>query len=207
MKTRWLILELCLLSLGAIRAQKTIELTNPSFEKDLPGAGIVPAGWIDLGAADQTPPDIQPGSFGVSIPAQEGNNYLGLAVRGNNTWEGVGQRLKAPLQMDSIYRFSLWLTRSNTYRSPTPDHPEFLNFNAPTILKIWGFNTKTKQEELLAVSQPVSHSKWVQYEFTLRPKIADFDEIDLMSYYAPGHEMEYGNLLLDHCSAIIQVQK
>ncbi len=188
-------------------AQTSIELANPSFEKDLPGAGIVPAGWIDLGAADQTPPDIQPGFFGVSFPPQDGHVYLGLAVRENNTWEGVGQRLNGIMKKDSAYSFSLWLTRSNTYQSRTRNSTEPVKFNAPTILKIWGFNTETKQEELLAETQAVSHSKWVKYEFILKPSLADFNELDLMGYYAHGHEKENGNLLIDNCSDIVQVKK
>lgn len=40
------------------------------------------------------------------------------------------------------------------------------------------------------------------YTFTLKPTVSDFDEIDLMAYYAPGSEKKNGNLLIDNCSAI-----
>ena len=187
--------------------QKIIMLDNPSFEQQERGAGIVPAGWMDLGDVAQTPPDIQPGFFGVAFPPQEGNSYLGLSVRENNTWEGVGQILDHFLQKDSSYLFSVWLTRSNTFRSATGYKKEPENFSATTVLKVWGYNTRTKQEELLAESQPVGHSKWVRYEFVLKPTLADYDELDLMAYYAPGHEKKNGNLLIDNCSAIVKVDK
>jgi hypothetical protein len=77
-----------------------------------------------------------------------------------------------------------------------------INYNAPTILKIWGVNTRTNEEELLAESAAISHSMWTRYTFTLQPVKSDYDEIDLMAYYAPGSEGKNGNLLIDNCSAI-----
>jgi len=57
---------------------------------------------------------------------------------------------------------------------------------------------------LLAESQPVSHSKWVRFEFLLKPTQGDYNELDLMAYYAPGFEQTNGNLLIDDCSAIVK---
>ncbi|MDO8368492.1 MAG: hypothetical protein Q7T20_16960 [Saprospiraceae bacterium] len=200
-------------------AQKVLLLDNPSFEHDgSGGAGIVPEGWLNLGAEDQTPPDIQPGFFGVTMSAQHGHTYLGLVVRKTGTWEGVGQKLHGYLKKGSAYSFSLWLTRSNSFKSAVLGDPETVDSNNPikfknqdfnnsTVLKIWGYNTQTRQEELLAESQPVSHSKWVRYEFELKPTLDDFDELDLMAYYAPGAEKKNGNLLIDNCSAIVKIEK
>lgn len=193
--------------LKGLWGQDSILLKNPSFEADSPGAGKAPSDWINLGATHETPPDIQPGFFQVTMPAKDGQNYLGLVVRAFSTWEGIGQKLNDFLIKDTEYSFSLWLTRSNAYSSPLKGKSEIMKFNGPTVLKIWGYNTKTKQEELLAESQPVSHSKWVRYEFVLKPSLADFDELDLMAYYAPGHENENGNLLIDNCSAIVKIEK
>lgn len=202
-----ILITLLIFWVGCVSGQVTIPLVNPSFEADQASAGVVPSGWINLGATDQTPPDIQPGWFGVEMKAQEGDTYLGLCVRENNTWEGVGQKLRGLLEKDSVYTFSIWLSRSNTYQSATSKSTALVNFNSPTVLKIWGYNTETKQEELLGESEPVSHSKWIQYEFMLSPKLADFDEIDLMAYYAPGQEQKNGNLLIDNCSAIKKLNK
>lgn len=199
--------SLLFLWLNGIWGQKVIQLENPSFEADRPSCCIAPSGWINLGATDQTPPDIQPGFFRVELKAQEGDHYLGMVVRETNTWEGVGQKLNGSMKKDSSYRFSLWLTRSIVYSSPTRMSTEMTNFTAPTILKIWGYNTKTKQEELLAESQPVGHSKWTRFEFVLNPTVADFDELDLMAYYAPGYENKNGNLMVDNCSAIELIEK
>ena len=197
---------LFLLVAGKSSSQQ-IDLVNPSFEINDPEAGLPPSGWIDLGLKTETPPDRQPGRFEVNLPAQDGELYVGMVVRENNTWEGLGQKLKGVLKKDSAYTFSIYLTRSKKYMSATKMSTMPINFNAPTILKIWGYNTATKQDELLAESTTVSHSEWVKYSFILKPTVADFNELDLMAYYAPGFEKKNGNLLLDNCSAIVKVKK
>lgn len=209
MKAKLILFLIAAFPFGATWGQTLIKLNNPSFEEDEPAAGIVPKGWKNLGATDQTPPDVQPGFFEANMSPQHGKNYLGLVVRENNTWEGVGQKLSGfYLEQDASYSFSLWLNRSNSYKSPVQGSDRIPRlFTAPTILKIWGYNTKTGHEELLAESEPVSHSKWVRYEFVLIPTLEDYDEIDLMAYYAPGHENENGNLLIDNCSPIEKIDK
>ncbi len=202
-----LLFSLVLLYGTAALAQDTIRLKNPSFEGKSPRPAAVPDGWMDLGLALETPPDIQPGMFRVDLPAQDGRTYMGLVVRENNTWEGLGQRLTDFLQKDSTYHFSIYLARSKQYMSPTKTSREEVNFNAPTILKIWGYNTTTRQEELLAESAAVSHSEWTKYSFILKPTLAKYDELDLMAYYAVGFEKQNGNLLIDNCSAIVQITK
>lgn len=196
-----------LLLLYPMQAQRTFVLQNPSFEWDFAQPGMTPRGWIDMGITGESPPDIQPGFFGVKMEAQEGEKYLGLVVRDNNTWEGVGQKLNGWLKKDSTYTFSLYLARSNYYNSFSRNTGEEVNFKSPTILKIWGVNTRTDEEELLAESVAVSHSVWTRFTFTLQPSMADYDEIDLMAYYAPGQEGKNGNLLIDNCSAIVEVQE
>ncbi len=195
------------LILGAeTTAQQTILLKNPSFEAEA-SAGSTPTGWINLGANNESPPDIQPGSFDVTLKPQHGETYVGMVVRDNNTWEGIGQRLSGGLMKDSAYTFSIWLARSPLYVSFSRMTGEVVSYAAPTTLKIWGVNSKTNQEELLAESEAIDQSKWLQYNFTLNPTVADFDEIDLMAYYAKGAEKKNGNLLMDNCSSIQQVNK
>ena len=191
----------------AVLAQNVITLKNPSFEANEPQAANTPSGWTDLGLKTETPPDIQPGSFEVNLPAQDGQRYVGLVVRENNSWEGIGQRLEGFLKKDSAYSFRVYLTRSQKYMSATRTSPTAINFNAPTILKIWGYNTVTQQDELLAESSAVSHSEWIKYTFLLKPTLGDFDELDLLAGYAPGFEKKNGNLLIDNCSAILKVPK
>lgn len=194
------------LTLQVLSAQEVIRLENPGFESER-NAAHVPEGWENMGSTDETPPDTQPGFFKVAIEPQEGNSYLGLVVRQHNTWEGVGQRLDGWLRKDSTYTFSLYLNRSNTYTSSLRGGGEPVSFTNPTILKIWGYNTITRKEELLAESLPPGHSNWVKYEFLFTPRNGDYNEINLMAYYAKGFEQTNGNLLIDHCSDIVKVTK
>jgi len=204
MKYRTMV-ALSLLCVRQVGAQQTFTLKNPSFEQNAAGAGQIPMGWLNLGSSAETPPDIQPGSFEVTLKPQHGDTYLGLVVRDNNSWEGVGQRLDGFLKKDSTYTFSVWLARSPLYSSTSRLTQKLVNYSAPTVLKIWGVNSKTNQEELLAESDVVSHSKWMLYSFTLKPSSADFDEIDLMAYYGSESEKKNGNLLIDHCSDIVLI--
>jgi len=207
MKRKVLFMLLPAFFLVSLQAQQTIRLQNPSFEWDEREAGLTPGGWMNMGAENETPSDIQPGWFGVKLEAQDGDKFVGMVVRDNNTWEGIGQKLNGWLKKDSTYTFSAYLARSNNYQSVSRNTGLEVNYKSPTILKIWGVNTRTGEEELLAESSAVSHSIWTLYTFTLQPSMADFDEIDLMAYYAPGHEGKNGNLLIDNCSAIVEVKE
>ena len=203
-----LILVLLTFFIGRLSAQGRFELENPSFEIGILGTGQVPAGWIDLGYEGMTPVDIQPGFWEVFMPPQDGDQFVGMVVRDNNTWEGIGQKLKGILEKDSTYTFSIWLAKSTVYKSRSMlSNGEILNFKAPTILKVWGYNSSTGAEELMAESLPIGSAKWTQYTFELTPQDSDYDEIELTVYYAPGHEKENGNLLIDNCSDIIRIKK
>ena len=200
--------------LHGICAQQVFRLKNPSFEEGPLGIGVIPKGWSNAGAIGESPPDLQPGHFDVFLPAAEGEHYLGLVTRNNNTWEGVSQRLDGFLIKDSIYTFSIFLARSSTYRSLTRmsstknnrdveiQMPKMVNYEAPTILNIWGYNTETGQEELLVQSVPIEHTCWRQYTFVLKPQKGAYNQLDLMAYYVPGGNNMLGNLLLDACSDI-----
>jgi hypothetical protein len=205
MKKTTLLAFLLSAMLSDVSAQEVFDLKNPSFEENRPAAGVVPEGWLNMGEPGESPPDIQPGLFEVNLKPQDGRVYLGLVVRDNNTWEGVGQRLDGFLKKDSAYSFSLYLARSNAFISRSRVTQQEATYNAPTILKIWGVNSQTQEEELLAESEAVSHSVWTKYTFILKPAVADFDEIDLMAYYAKGFEQKNGNLLIDNCSPITKI--
>lgn len=188
-------------------AQDTLYLLNPSFEKDKRAVmGQVPKSWVNLGNPGESPSDIQPGLFGVTQQAQSGKFYVGMVARDNGTWEGIGQRLNGKLSKDSIYSFNLWLATSEHLESLSRTTGEYVDYNSPVILKIWGVNTKTETKELLAKTEPILHGNWLEYVFTLKPSIDNFDELDLMVYYANGFEQQNGNLLLDNCSPIIKAK-
>lgn len=97
-----------------------IFLFNSSFE-GRPAAGQAPDGWTNCGGGDESPTDIQPGFFGVSLPAAEGRTYLSMVVRETGKLEGLSQALLSPMKPGAEHRLWLSLAQSDSYASPALD--------------------------------------------------------------------------------------
>jgi outer membrane protein OmpA-like peptidoglycan-associated protein len=185
-------------------AQTTIRLRNASFE-DLPSAQKVPTGWSDCGFQGQTPPDIQPNpAFQVITKAQQGNTYMGLVTREDETWEGVSQKLSQPLEADHCYDMSIFLARSNTYISVSQMSGTLMNFNKAVLLRIYGGNSECDRREKLYESPAVEHTNWKAYNIKLKPK-GTYSYIFIEAYFANRAVVAYGgNLLVDDISPIVE---
>ncbi len=188
----------------SIWGQEVINLRNPSFEGK-PGAGITPSFWKNIGADQESPTDIQPGFFGVNTRPHHGETFVSMVVRGNSTWEGIGQQLKGgKLMKDSVYAFSLWLARPTEFAAMSRITMEEAYYTRAVVLRVWGYNNATKTEELLAETDPVTHTKWMRYDFILKPSKSDFDEIQLIAYYDDDKAPYNGSVLVDDCSEIVR---
>jgi len=184
--------------------QNTIYLANPSFE-DLPRHSRPPLGWSDCGFIGETPPDIQPNStFKVTKKPKEGSTYLGMVVRENDTWEGVGQRLSEPLKKGQCYNFSIYLARSEMYVSLSRvEESREVNYVTPARLRIYGGFEYCDKDYLLAETAEIVNSAWMRFDFKFEP-IRDFTHITLEAFYKTPTLIPYnGNLLLDHASPIV----
>ena len=182
--------------------QDVIKLYNPSFE-DMPRASKAPVGWYDCGFPGETPPDTQPDTtFRVAKLAQDGNTYLGLVTRDNDTWESVGQRLSRPLRANQCYSFSIYLSRSVTYKSWSQVSQQKVNYDTPSVLRIWGGAAQCDKRELLAETAVIKHDRWIEYNFKLSPKQTHTYIIFEAVYQMPTLFPTNGNLLLDNASPI-----
>lgn len=194
-------------------AQQVIELDNPSFE-DFPQHSTPPKGWTDCGFFDQSPPDVQPsGQWGVFWPAMDGNTYLGMVARDNETYESVGQRMNGILWSGTCYQISFFLCKSPVYFSSvtrregnkTITTPE-LNFVTPIKLRIWGGNQMCRKEEILGETGLVSNNEWERYYVKLSPKRGNYKYIFLEAYYETPTLFPYnGNILVDDASPIVEL--
>ena len=196
-------------------SQDTIYLLNPSFE-DMPRKGgeysAAIRGWHDCGSLafpGESPPDIHPGPtpfWNVNLPPFDGNTYLGLVVRYNDTYESLSQALQVSLKANTCYFFSAVLARSEQYVSATSKSPGKLeNFTYPVILNIWGGNQFCSRAELLATTTPVDHSDWSYYDFIFRPK-KDVKYITIEAFYnTPIHEAYNGHIMVDALSPITEI--
>jgi hypothetical protein len=197
---------------GALNAQQTINLINPSFE-DIPRAGNPGTppinGWNDCGKSkfpNETPPDIQPGSWGVTTKAFEGKTYISLVTRDNDSWESISQRLESKIIAGKCYSMSASLCVSLKYKSRTKHSPDTLNnFSNPIVLLIWGGDSYCDKSEFLAESTPVDNEEWLEYPFDLKPA-ESHEYITLEAFYVtPILESYNGHLLVDNLSPIFEI--
>lgn len=184
----------------------TIRLENPGFEgRPMRGGerGWSNIGWADCGSINfpyETPPDIHPQEFWeVRKPAKEGKTYLGLVVRDNETYEGVGQKLPSPLLANQSYEMTLWLAQSGKYISRTRSTGREQNYQAPSFLIIASIDKKCVVKDILYQSPIVDHTEWEQYSIKMSP-INDVTHIMFMVF--SNEEKPNGHILLDGLSDI-----
>ena len=87
-----------------------ITIINGSFE-GIPQCCMPPQGWQNCGFMTETPTDIQPvlppgeALFKVTKKSYDGNTYLGMVVRKNETNERISQKLLHLFSLhDSFFR-------------------------------------------------------------------------------------------------------
>jgi len=196
-------------------SQGNIELINGSFEGK-PRKGVLdfgyytplPSGWYDCGVINfprETPPDIHPNNYWENTTKPyDGDTYLGMVVRNNETWESVSQRLDSILRKDICYDFTVNLTRSRNYWSSTREDPtKEYNYRTPAVLRIWGGTGYCDKTQLLGESAPVDHDTWKTYKFTVKPK-TNYRYITLEAFYkTPTLEPYNGHILIDNFSTFI----
>ena len=206
-------LSILLFSLGEISAQgeQPIELSNPSFE-DFARPGQQPRGWYDCGDINyplETPPDVHPiddasgrNNFGVTKKAFDGDTYLGMVVRSNDSYESVAQRLKKPLMPGKCYSFSIYVAMSQIYKSAIRDSDEKVDFTTPIKLSIKGGVGFCDNAEKLGETKLINHAEWKEYVFKFEPKRKISYIVFEARYKTPTLDPPNGNILLDNASAI-----
>lgn len=171
-----------ILSSGLLSAQ-VITLANGSFEGE-PQDATVPQGW--MACKEGTTPDILPGYWGVYAEPSDGDTYVGLITRQNNTWESIGQRLSAPLKKNACYSFYIDLAHSETYSG----------YNGPIKLRIWAASLKCQKEQLIFESPLIDHTEWETYE--VRFKANNTYRYLMFEAFHSEEPFQYkGNILLD----------
>ena len=190
----------------ALAQGEPILLTNPSFE-DIPRASRQPRGWHDCGFPDESAPDTQPsGEFSVSKAAFDGNTYLGMVVRDNDTYESVSQRLSKPMKKGQCYEFSIYLCRSELYISLSRQNNQQVNYVTPAKLRIYGgYGYCDDDQEMIGESSVIINNRWLAYKFKFEPR-GNYNYITFRAHYNTPTLFPYnGNILLDNASAIVPI--
>ncbi len=181
---------------------QNIELINPSFE-GIPRVSTLPDGWRSRGTPGYSYPDTQPNeTFKVSKSAQDGNTYIGMVTRADDSHEAIIQRLETPLIGGQCYQFTCHLARSNSYLSGTRYDPTLKQHTQPIKLQVLGANSFRGDSTVLYVSPAIDHTEWKEYTIKLKPK-EDYTYFILQAYYVTPVLFPYiGNILLDNCSTL-----
>jgi len=200
-----LLLSLLFLALviANISAQgEPILLSNPSFE-DFARASQPPINWYNCGFPGESPPDVQPDpTFNVTKEAADGETYLGMVVRDNDTWESVSQKMSRPLEKGKCYEFSIQLSRSLTYMSVSRISDQQANYATPAKLRIYGGFGHCDKQYMLGETKLIINTNWKEYNFKFEP-MGNYTYIVLEAFYETPTLVPYnGNVLLDKASAI-----
>lgn len=167
---------------------RPVVLENGSFE-GVPHDDVLPVGWQGCGM--DSSPDILPGPWGVYQKPTNGNTFLGLITRENNTWEAIGQKMPKPLKKNKCYKFKVDLASSSAYAG----------YSKPTQLRVWVGNSLCERAQLIASSPTIDHYEWKTYEFLFSTE-EDYKYIIIECYYKePSLNYYRGNLLIDNITA------
>jgi len=169
-------------------ASQLFELSNPSFEGE-PRDATVPQGW--MGCKEGTTPDILPGYWGVYAEPSDGDTYVGLITRHNNTWESIGQRLSDNLEKGVCYTWSMDLAHSDTYSG----------YNGPLKLRVWASKLKCMKDQLIYESPLIEHLDWKTYQFKFTPN-GNYRYILLEAFHIEEPFQYQGNILIDRLRPI-----
>ncbi len=184
-----------------------ISLTNPSFE-DVARHSHVPRGWYDCGFPGESPPDTQPdpaATFEVSKASMDGNTYLGMVVRDNDTWESISQKLTRAMEKNKCYEFSIYLSRSEKYISQSRVTEEQANYITPAKIRIYGGFDYCDKQYLLGETKVVTNTRWIEYKMKFEP-IANYTHIIIEAFYNTPTLFPYnGNVLIDKASDLVPV--
>lgn len=180
-----MVIVLFSLDLGA----QAIELSNPSFEGE-PRDATVPQGW--LACKEGTTPDILPGYWGVYMEPSDGDTYVGLITRENNTWESIGQRLTAPLKKGDCYSFSLDLAHADTYSG----------YGGPLKVRIYISKLKCQKDQLIFESPLIEHTDWQSYRVKFTPN-NEYRYILIEAFHSEDPFQYKGNVLIDRIRPIV----
>ncbi|WP_343688994.1 gliding motility-associated C-terminal domain-containing protein [Chitinophaga sp.] len=188
---RYRLLYLLLFILPSIHSNaQIIPLKNPSLEGT---AGLERAAPPEWSIIEETP-DIQPGVYGLTMPASDGNTYVGMVA---NTYiqEGITQLLVQPLDSGKSYSLSFDLAYA-------ADYSWAITYGG---FAIYGGNEFGKREELLWASDRFMNTQWKRQQAVFTPS-NEYKYIILSAYKQPGDSIKYiAGVLVDNFSPIREV--
>lgn len=172
-------------------------IRNMSFESAT-GQGVAPDGWSTC--TEFSTPDTQPGAWEVTTAPSDGGSYLGLVTRGNlgpfaNQNEDAESNMLEPLIKGKLYSFTVDLAHSKEFGHVVSG--DFLAYDTPAKLQVYGGAVKCDQRELLWESPAIDHTEWQTYVMNIVPENVNVFYITLAAEFL-GEETYFGNVLVDN---------
>lgn len=213
-----LIILVVFFSINSGSGQTEIPLVNPSFEGEprrsvaLSNGFFLVDGWIDwVLFPAQNGPDIHgidihgiaSEFWNVLTVPYDGESFVGLVTREDETWECIGQKLPSPLRKLRSYDLVLYLCQDPHFASITKSsHVEPMLFNSPAVVRIWGSNGVGNLDELLTESHPIMHEEWRKYNLFLQPQ-DDYTYLVIEAFYPLDyHGPTNGHVLIDNAKLL-----
>jgi len=138
-------------------------------------------------------PDLQPGFFEVYQEPTDGDFYIGMIARGENSDleknEGIQSELLQNLELGKVYRLRVDLASCPYLIDAVGQYTD------PIRLRIWGGNDTCDKAEILIETNYISHIEFVTYEYYIQPQNDSYSNFLLESYVDPW---ELGYLLVDN---------
>ncbi len=157
---------------------------NGSFEGIPPntdGQNMAPPAWANC----NNTPDVQPGTFGVTLPASDGRNFVGMVTDYDSWTESIGQAFTFASNQTYAFKIDLAYASQSGYCCP----------RTAGRLNVWAGNGSCAKSQLIWTS-PVATAAWTTYSFNYTPT-QNFTHLILESNY-PGASPTYSNILLDN---------
>lgn len=196
-----LISFLLLISMFELKGQNLIQ--NGSFETGVAGPSLVAKNWYSCGTKGYTPPNLHNTKnikpiFKVYTLAQDGDQFISLVTRANQSVECIGQQLEKSLSIDSTYLLEIYLNSSESFESRTSiQSTETADFNIAADLEVYGL-TNAGQYILLDVYEDIKHYNWKKYTTTFKA-LKEFAAIEFRAFFTFDQLLPYnGHILIDN---------
>lgn len=166
-----------------------IILRNSSLEGILKQSAAPPSWYICSNS-----PDIQPGWGGVTLPASEGNTYIGLLS--SESWaEGISQELNTELKAGRTYSLAFDLAYQAIYYNQKV---------CDGALALYGGNSVNDNNELLWKSELFYHVDWKRYVVVFSPN-KNCKYLIIKSYFSAAcNKGNLSGVLIDNLSPTIR---
>jgi len=162
--------------------------------------------WINY-APEYSPPELHFSdeiNWGFKHPASEGNKYISLVTRDDESYEVIGQKLTSPLENDSSYMMSFDIRFDDRYKSGLKNsNGAEVYFDTYVCLKITISMESDYINQTIFLSPPIKNRDWKQINFQFVPD-RDYDVIKFEAVNNTG-VIDNGNLMIDNLSNIYKI--